>query len=308
MLTHNSQRFHNVGNYPWILKPFHTTHIQPIYPMKFKLKRLGIAFWLLLMGSCQQKNRLETYLESLPASLVISFHIQDKNGEILASQNAVRQIPSASIIKIPILIELMRQVEAGRLSLDQEIMMTEEDVVSGAGELQFQPVGTTYTMDYLAREMIRISDNVATNLLIKELGMASIQGWLTENGYKNTQLNRIMMDFGAIAAGRQNYTCPKEMTHLLANLYIGRYLADNSTGLVMELLKGCADRSTIPSKLPAEIQVAHKTGTLDYVRGDAGIILGDKPLIIAVFVEGFESMDQAEVIIGEIARIAWETF
>lgn len=308
MLPHNGCLFQNIGNYPLILKPFQTTHIPTIYPMKFKLKQLGIAFWLLLMVSCQQKNRLKTYLESLPASLVVSFHIQDKNGEVLASQNSDSQIPSASIIKIPILIELMSQVEAGSLSLDQEIMMTEEDLVSGAGELQFQPVVTTYTMDYLARKMMRISDNVATNLLIEQVGMTSIQGWLAENGYKITQLNRKMMDFDAIAAGRQNYTSPEEISQLLTGLYSGQYLTEKSTGFILELLLNCADRSTIPSKLPEGLQVAHKTGTLDYVRGDAGIILGDNPLILAVFVEGFESMEQAEGIIGETARIAWEIF
>lgn len=284
------------------------TPISTAYLMRGRLKRVGVAIWLFLLVSCQQQNFLETYLESLPVSLVVSFHIQDKNGEILASQNSDKMIPSASIIKIPILIELMRQVEDGRLSLDQEIMLTEADIVGGAGEMQFQPTGNSYTLDYLAREMIRISDNVATNLVIKQVGMLSIQEWLAENGYNITQLNRLMMDFDAIAAGRQNYTSSREMAHILGDLYSGEYLSETSTQFVIKLLLDCADRTTIPSKLPNEVLVAHKTGTLDYVRGDVGIILGDRPLILAVFVEGFESIDQAEVVIGEIAKLVWKNF
>jgi len=276
--------------------------------MKSQSIQLWLFLWLYCLVSCQPKSRLETYLESLPDSLLVSYQIQDKSGKIFSSQKANKQIPSASIIKIPILIELMRQVEAGRLALEQEIMMQEEDVVSGAGELQFQPVGTSYTLEYLAREMIRISDNIATNLIIKEVGMTSIQDWLDKNGYKITQLNRMMMDFDAIAAGRQNYTSPAEISQMLAALYGGEYLSEHYTDLVMELLFDCKDRSTIPSKLPAGVTVAHKTGTLDYVRGDAGIILRDNPLILSVFVEGFESMEEAEEVIGEIAKIAWETF
>lgn len=267
---------------------------------------MGVAIWLFLLVSCQQQNFLETYLESLPASLVVSFHIQDKNGVILASQNSDKMIPSASIIKIPILIELMRQVEDGRLSLDQEVMLTEADVVGGAGEMQFQPTGNSYTLDYLARDMIRISDNVATNLLINRVGLASVSTWLTDNGYNFTQLNRIMMDFDAIAAGRQNYTSPKEISEMLINLSRGKYVSERSSDFIMELLLDCADRTTIPSKLPSTVRVAHKTGTLDYVRGDAGIILGDNPLALSVFVEGFESLEEAEFVIGQVAKLAWE--
>lgn len=276
--------------------------------MNFRFTRYLLFIWLLLTVSCQQKNRLETYLESLPTSLEVSFYIQDENGEVLASHNSEKQIPSASIIKIPILIELMNQVEARALRLDQEIIMRKEDVVSGAGELQFQPDGTSYPLKYLAREMIRISDNVATNLLIEQVGMVSIQSWLAANGYKLTQLSRKMMDFEAITEGRQNYTSPKEISNMLVSLYSGKYLSKESTAFIMDLLLDCADSSTIPSKLPAEVQIAHKTGTLNYVRGDAGIILGEKPVILAVFVEGFESLDQAEEVIGEISKIAWEIF
>lgn len=268
--------------------------------------KFGITVLLLLTVSCHQKDRLEIFLESLPTSLVVSFHIQDEKGEVLASQNPERQIPSASIIKIPILIELMRQVEAGTLTLEQELAMLEEDVVSGAGELQFQPVGTSFTLEFLAREMIRISDNVATNLLIKRVGLASVSRWLTDNGYNFTQLNRIMMDFDAIAAGRQNYTSPKEISEMLINLSRGKYVSVRSSDFIMELLLNCADRTTIPSKLPSTVRVAHKTGTLDYVRGDAGIILGDNPLALSVFVEGFESLEEAEFVIGQFAKLAWE--
>ena len=274
--------------------------------MKLGILPIGIVVCFLMTVSCHQKDRLQLYLESLPPSLIVSLHIQDGEGAVLASQNPDRQVPSASIIKVPILIELMNQVEAGILSLDQELVMLEEDVVSGAGELQFHPAGTSFTLDFLAREMIRISDNVATNLLIQRVGLAAIQRWLTENGYSFTQLNRLMMDFDAVAAGRQNYTSAREISHLLANLSSGAFVSKQSTDFIMELLVNCADGSTIPSKLPSTVRVAHKTGTLDYVRGDAGIILGDNPLTISVFVEGFESMEQAESVIGEVAKLAWE--
>ncbi|HSJ67220.1 MAG TPA: serine hydrolase [Anditalea sp.] len=74
------------------------------------------------------------------------------------------------------------------------------------------------------------------------------------------------------------------------------------------MLLDCADSTTIPSQLPSDIAVAHKTGILDYVRGDAGIIYASQPIVMSVFVEDFSSTEEAEVIIGTIARIAIETY
>jgi beta-lactamase class A len=77
---------------------------------------------------------------------------------------------------------------------------------------------------------------------------------------------------------------------------------------ILNILLACADKSTIPSMLPEGTRVAHKTGTLAYVRGDAGIILSQNPLIMSIFVENFESLDQADEIIGKIARLAYDEF
>jgi beta-lactamase class A len=70
----------------------------------------------------------------------------------------------------------------------------------------------------------------------------------------------------------------------------------------------CEDRTTIPRNIPVNIPIAHKTGTLDYVRGDAGIIFSKNILILTVFVENFESLEQAETIIGKIAEYAYNDF
>lgn len=262
----------------------------------------------LLLISCGKKDKLETYLTSLPDSLEVSFYLQDQKGRPLASQNKNRQIPSASIIKIPILVVLLQLEEKGKLDMGEKLELREGDKVGGAGELQHQPAGIFYTLDQLAEEMIRISDNVATNLLIRVVGMETVQHWLSDNGFQATQLNRLMMDFDAIAEGRQNYTSPEEISNMLASLYAGAYLGEKATAKLMGLLLKCADASMIPAKLPEGVRVAHKTGVLDYVRGDAGIILGDSPLVLSVFVEGFESSEQAQEVIATIARMAYDGF
>ncbi|MBD3627700.1 serine hydrolase [Cyclobacterium sp.] len=261
---------------------------------------------LALIGKGQEN--WESFMQQFPDHLEISLRIQNEKGETLFQQQANKIIPAASIIKIPILIALMEKVENKEIDLDALYSLLATDKVGGAGELQHLPDGSGITFRYLAEEMIRISDNTATNILIRAIEMDYIQDWLKENGYEDTQLNRIMMDFKAIEEGRQNYTSPQEINDLLLNLWNGKWLKENSRAEIMHWLKGCADNSTIPSLLPAGTVVAHKTGTLDYVRGDAGIILGHKPLILSVFVENFESMEEAESAIGKVALKAFRDF
>ncbi|WP_163380049.1 serine hydrolase [Cyclobacterium sp. SYSU L10401] len=257
---------------------------------------------------CQAQEEWPDFMEQFPDYLQISLQVQNETGDILFQQNSDKSIPSASIIKIPILIALMEKVENEAVNLDSLYTLQASDKVGGAGEMQHLPEGSRLTFRYLAEEMIRISDNTATNILIRTIGMDYIQQWLSKHGYKATQLNRFMMDFKAIEAGRQNYTSPKEINEILLNLWNGAWLKEASKEEIMHWLKGCADNSTIPSRLPTDTIVAHKTGTLDYVRGDAGLILGDKPLILSVFVENFQSMEEAEAAIGKIALKAYTDF
>jgi len=263
---------------------------------------------LLFPGFVSGQEDWQGFMQQFPDHLDISLQIQDETGAPLFQQHADKKIPSASIIKIPILIAFMEKVENKEIDLDARYSLQATDKVAGAGELQHLPDGSGITFRYLAEEMIRISDNTATNILIQAIEMDYIQDWLKENGYEDTQLNRIMMDFKAIEEGRQNYTSPQEINDILINLWNGKWLKENSRAEIMHWLKGSADNSTIPSQLPAGTMVAHKTGTLDYVRGDAGIIFGDKPLVLSVFVENFNTMEEAESVIGRIALKSFRDF
>lgn len=254
------------------------------------------------------QNPLKDYLKTLGPETAISYLIQRENGDILAQRQSGKRIPSASIIKIPILLTLLDAVEAGELQLDNTHELKSQDKVGGAGELQFQPSGSQHTLRFLAGEMIRISDNTATNILIEKLGMKRIQEWLDKRGFTETQLNRKMMDFDAIEKGRQNYTSPSEINQMLRMLVQKEELPANSITEALILLKSCEDNETLTAYLPEGLEVAHKTGTLDYVRGDAGIIFSPRPLIISVFVENFDDISEAEMKIAEIGKLAYETY
>ncbi len=262
-----------------------------------------LVFLILPFSVAAQHTGVAQYVEQLPKSVRVSFTALNM-AEVASpfGYNQEKRVPSASIIKIPILIALMEAVDQEELSLDEEYVLKDEDIVGGAGEIQHSMAGERYSFDFLAREMMRISDNTAANIIIDRIGKERVNRKLQAIGCKDTQLNRKMMDFEAIKEGKQNFTSSKEMAELLTWIYMGQGMSAKAKEYILDLLFGCEDKDAIAAGLPG-YQLAHKTGTLDYIRGDAGIVFTDNPIIIVVFVENFSSITQADEIIADLSKL-----
>lgn len=271
---------------------------------------------MILAGCAGQEIKYEwqaadAFLDVAADNAVFSVAVHDADGTELFSRNAGRQVASASVIKIPVLTELMRMADRNELSLDETYTLTSEDIVGGSGGLQQAGPGGEYTLEYLAREMIRVSDNTATNIIIRRIGMERINRLMEQLNMEQSVLARYMMDFDAIGEGRQNYTSAADMNRVLLAILNGNrtgesFLTQNSRDLILEMLEDCADKSLIPRYLPESVRTANKTGTLEYVRGDSGIIFGEKPVIVTIFAEDFAEMNTAEEQIGELARLIYK--
>lgn len=267
-----------------------------------------LGIYMLNTINAQSIDELNQYLLSVKDSVEISFIAQDVKGEILASENHIKKIPSASMIKIPILITLFEERDKNNISFDETYKIKHEDIVGGSGELNDDSVGKEFTIYYLANEMIRVSDNSATNILIKKLGFEKINNSIKQKGLNSTELNRLMMDFDAVKEGRENYTSAQDLNKLLLNIYNGNILSQSANDTIITILKKCADKNRIARNLPPNIDVANKTGSLDYVCGDAAIIFSPKPIILSIVIENFSSEKQAEKIMGKIAGLIVKIF
>src|SRR5947209_19889295 len=134
-------------------------------------------------------------------------------------------MPQASSIKIAVLAELYRQAEHNQLKLTDEYMMRKEDLVSGSNIMQgLTPGVTRLTLRDLATMMVAVSDNSATNVLIRRVGMGNVNNMLASLGLQATQLRREMMDLKAASQGRENVSTPREMMALLEAIYRGKLL------------------------------------------------------------------------------------
>jgi len=267
-----------------------------------KIHLLLTTVLFLTITSSFSQTSTHQYINSLNPQINVSFvvHVLESPTSSIA-RLSTKTTPAASLIKIPILTAFLEKVEQGTLSMDDTHIIQEYEIVGGAGELQYQGPNQSVTLGFLAAEMIRTSDNTATNILISYLSMPWINQRIQKYGLQQTSLNRLMMDFQAIEDGRQNYTSAMDLVLLLEAVWNGEILNDESKVIFLNLLQNCEDKSLIAEAVPTYTSY-NKTGTLDYVRGDAAILQsGNQTLIMSIIVEGFDELEHAEEIIRNIA-------
>lgn len=140
----------------------------------------------------EMKQDICAFLQGKQGKVCVSFY--DLNAGEGFSIRGTERVPSASTIKLVILAEAMRRVREGELSLEQTITVTEEMRTGGDGILKELLPGHTFTLREILTLMIIVSDNEATNILIRMLGMDSVNRMASELGLKEACLGRLMMD------------------------------------------------------------------------------------------------------------------
>ena len=196
-------------------------------------------------------------------------------------------LPSASLIKVLILAALLRQADRGSLSLDDALDVRPEDLVEDSEMVEGEELPTQVPVRRLAEGMITLSDNAATNLLIRRLGTERVNDLARELGLRGTSLRREMMDREARARGEENLTSAADMVVLFGEIWHGSFLSEESRVLALDLLLGQRIESRIPVALPPDARYAHKTGELEGVENDADLVLvPGRTFALAVLVRG----------------------
>jgi beta-lactamase class A len=214
----------------------------------------------------QLKNKIQAELDGFHGRTGLALEIAGESFYF----NSDEQFQSASVIKIPILIEGLRQSELGKLNLYELKSITNK--VGGSGVLQALSGAATMAIKDLMTLMIIVSDNTATNLLIDLVGMEAINTSMKKMGLQNTVLNRKMMDIAAIERGLDNYTTPLDMITCLKVVNEGHYLSKASRELALEMLSFQQFQNKLPGMIDDErIVVANKTGSLPQVEHDCAV-------------------------------------
>ena len=176
--------------------------------------------------------------------------------------------PAASIIKVPVLINLFKTIEANGLSIYDEMTLTNYYKASGSGNLQYAASGRNYTIDKLAKTMIEDSDNSATNMLMSKLGsMTAVNTAIRSWGIPNTHVQTWLPDLTGT-----NFTTTNDMATMLFNLDNPNFLSINSREYIVDYMSHVKNDRLIPQGLGKGATFLHKTGDIGTMLGDAGIV------------------------------------
>lgn len=230
-----------------------------------------------------------------------------KTGEKIAyNENIV--VPSASLIKIPIMMEILNQVKEGKLSLKQRITV-EDDVKVPFSILNLLETGNSYTLKDIITLMIIQSDNTAANILMDTAGMDNVNSCIKNLKIKNTVLQRKMMDSQARKEGRENKTTALDMARFFEIIYKGEKDNDPYSILMKDILTSQLDNSVMRLNIPDDTVIAHKTGDLDGISHDAGIVyLPNVDYIFCGLTWDAVTNNFARETIGKVSKIVYDYF
>ncbi|WP_251554465.1 serine hydrolase [Neobacillus muris] len=213
---------------------------------------------------------------------------------------------SASVIKIPILIETLRQSDAGTLNLNNLVSI--ENRTGGSGVLQILSSDARLSILDLMALMITVSDNTATNMLIDRLGIVSINSTIKKLGLTKTALQRKMMDFGAKELGIDNVTTAGDMIQCLKAINEKSMLSEKSRNLALNIMHAQQFQDKIPALMDLDkIYVANKTGGLPMVENDCAILrYKNKKAYAAILTNELEDAFMARQAISRIGKFVYD--
>lgn len=224
--------------------------------------------------------------------------------------NADEVFPTASCIKVPLLVQLYAQSQQKKgASLSDLYTLQREDLAPDSAIMEnLTPGVSRVTNRDLAGFVVAVSDNAATNVLISRVGMENVNRMLAAAGLHQTLLRRKMMDLKAAKEGRENVSTPREMAALLEMIYRAKLLDRESSDDLLRLLSTSKD-SQIPRLLPEGTRIANKPGALSGVRNDVGIVLlENRPYVISVMTSYVRDEHAAEEAISHISLLAYRYF
>jgi beta-lactamase class A len=213
-------------------------------------------------------------------------------------------MPAASTIKIPIMVEVFRQMENGRFDFNRRVHLEAADRDWGSGDIAGAPVGSGFTVSYLLTKMITVSDNTAANMLIRLVGRRHINATMADLGLRHTHLaDYIRTEEWSVR--RTLRTTPADMVKLLSDMAKHQLIDEWASNKMISILEGQQINTLLPVPLPADILIAHKTGSFNDTLNDVGIVYGPEPYVIAVMTTDLPSLDSGRTFIHQISRMAF---
>ncbi len=257
--------------------------------------------------------RIDSLADAFPGALV-AVSVMDAQTGVALHRNGDSLMHAASTMKVPVLIELFRQAHAGRFSLDDSLMVTNEftSILDGSSYVieddsdteTYDLIGTRQPIRMLAERMSIVSSNLATNLLIGFLSADSVQATIERLGVTQMHVYRGVEDIPAYRAGMNNTATSRDLAVLMQHIGDGTAVSPQADSAMVDILLRQRYNEMIPAGLEG-VPVAHKTGWITGIRHDAALVMpdGQAPYTLVVLTRDVPTVDEADAMGAQIASI-----
>lgn len=229
---------------------------------------------------------------------------------------------AASTMKTPVMIEIFRQVEKGKIRLDDTIMVKNEffSIVDGSSyqltpaddsdDEVYQKIGTGQTIDYLLFHMITRSSNLATNLLMQLADGKQVTATMRSLGAPSIQVMRGVEDSKAYRQGLNNLTSAYDLMKIFEHIALGKAVNKDASEQMVNILLQQYYQDLIPARLPQGTRVAHKTGWISGVHHDSGIIFlpGGGQLVLVLLSKKATDEIATKQMLASTARMVFDFY
>ncbi len=266
-------------------------------------------------------TELEAYI-SLFKNKTISVAVHDLQTQKEILINADEMMHPASTMKVPVMMEVFRQAQAGLLSLDEQLKIFNsfKSVLDGSefalesaddSELTlYKRIGETESIRELVRLMIVLSSNLASNILMEKVGTTRVDAFIKELGIKDMSVIRELEDKKAYRLNINNAASARSSTQMMRLIAEGKIISREVCDEIIQIMLGQEFNESIPSRIPNHAKVAHKTGWSGEFFHDTGIVFppNRKPYALSIFTRGFpeDNENEAHTCMAQISKFIYD--
>ena len=284
-------------------------------------------YLLILMSLCSCKSeqskdldsKITILLKQVEGDFAIAF--QDLNRpENVFLLNENEQFHAASTMKVPVMIEIYHRASQGQLALTDSILVKnkfesivdystyEMNIAEDSEPSLYTKIGKQMTLFDLMNQMIISSSNLATNILIDEVGAKNVNASMQRLGAYNTEVLRGVEDQKAYDLGLNNMTTAKDLMTILKSIALPLGETTQDQIAMIDVLKAQEFNDIIPRFLPGDVQVAHKTGSITGLHHDVGIIYlpNGETYVLVLLSKNLKNFDQGTLTLAKISQLFYE--
>ncbi|MEM1117581.1 MAG: serine hydrolase [Bacteroidota bacterium] len=264
-------------------------------------------------------DSVEAIAARTPEATVAVVVRRDAPGDTVAySRLGDRAFHAASTMKVPVMMEAFRQVEAGRMAWDDPVRVenrfrsivdgSEYQIGDDSDDGLYTSLGSDVSVRNLTERAITTSSNLATNLLIQLVSADAVQATVDRLGAPGMRVLRGVEDLKAFDAGLSNETTADALATLLEALRDGRAVSPEADAEMLDILDDQQFNEMIPAGIPEGIRIAHKTGEITRTHHDAAVVYPEAgaPYVLVILIEGLDSKEDSARLGAEVSRAVWQ--